>query len=121
MVKKVKSAQKAAEPAEESKRSVQSAEPEFKGVVSLGGTVNVTVGRNKSGKPWKKKSNRSEFSKTPAFSYQKRIEERERLKRIHEIETRLREERRTSKQEVRRRKKEKAERKKLNEFRSSTY
>ena len=63
----------------------------------------VTVGKNKSGKPWKKESTRSKFNKGPSISYQKSIEERQRIKRMKEIENRLRDARKNSKQEARRR------------------
>ena len=96
-------------------------EPDFKGIVALGSVSSTTVGRNKSGMPWKKTSKRSNFTKGPPISYLKSMEEKARLKRIRERVARLREERSTDKKEMRRRAKEKAERKKLNEFKSSTY
>ena len=43
------------------------------------------------------------------------------MKRIKEVENRLKDARKGSKQEMRRKQKEKAERKKINEFKSSTY
>ena len=87
----------------------------------MGTNKKLTVGRNKSGMPWKKSSKRSEFSKGPPVSYLKSMEEKARLKRIRERVGALRDERKNSKQEQRRRAKEKAERKKINEFKSSTY
>ena len=94
---------------------------ESTGAISLGSNQHVQVGRNKCGMPWKKNSKRSQFSRGPKISFEKQMEEKERMKRIRERVAALREERRTSKQEARRRQKEKAEQKKLNEFRSSTY
>ena len=96
-------------------------QPEYKGAISLGSTIGKTVGRNKSGMPWKKSSKRSEFSKGPPVAYLKSMEEKARLKRIRERVERLRGERKNDKQEVRRRQREKAERKKINEFKSSSY
>ena len=87
----------------------------------MGGGKSITVGRNKSGQPWKKTSKKSEFHRGPPVSYLKSMEEKARLKRIRERVGRLRDERKSSKQEARRRAREKAERKKLNEFKSSTY
>ena len=59
-------------------------EPDFKGIVSLGGSsvASSTIGRNKSGMPWKKASKRSQFNKGPPISYLKSMEEKARLKRI---------------------------------------
>uniref|UniRef100_A0A7S3I002 Coiled-coil domain-containing protein 86 n=1 Tax=Favella ehrenbergii TaxID=182087 RepID=A0A7S3I002_9SPIT len=95
---------------------------DFKGVVTLGtNSQKATIGRNKSGKPWKKESSRSSFNKGPSIAFKRSIEERQRLMRIREIETRLRDNRKNSKQEARRKQREKAERKKINEFKSSTY
>ena len=93
----------------------------FTGVTSLGTDSCVTIGKNKSGMPWKKSSKRSQFSKGPPISYLKSMEEKTRLKRIRERVQALRDERSKDKKELRRRAKEKAERKKLNEFKSSKY
>ena len=71
---------------------------ESKGV-TLGSGIALTVGRNKSGMPWKKNSKRSEFSKGPPVSYLKSMEEKARLKRIRERVGALRDERKNSKQE----------------------
>ena len=97
--------------------------PDFVGTMSMGSTYSgpKTVGKNKSGMPWKKGSTRSKFSKGPSISYQRSIEERERLKRIKEIETRLKDARKNGKVDSRRKQREKQERKAINEFKSSTY
>ena len=120
MVKKNKFAQDSVIETEGAAEVKGQKKEESKGV-TLGSGRAQTVGRNKSGMPWKKGSKRSEFSKGPPISYLKSMEEKARLKRIRERVGALREERKNSKQEQRRRQKEKAERKKINEFKSSTY
>ena len=52
--------------------------------VSLGTVQNVTIGRNKSGQPWKKCSKKSAFHKGPAISYEKSMELKAQMQRIRE-------------------------------------
>ena len=59
------------------------AEPEFNGVVTLGGgDAKFNIGRNKSGMPWKKNSKRSEFKKGLRMTFAERKIEAARLKAL---------------------------------------
>ena len=69
MVKSKNKVVKAEEKPAEVIKEPEEPKEEFKGVVSLGTSTKMSVGRNKCGMPWKKNSKRSAFSKGPPISY----------------------------------------------------
>ena len=120
----VKQEQAAKPEKQEKKQETQETKAdELKYQVQLGTQIKktATVGRNKCGMAWKKESKRSQFHKGVPSKYEKRMVEKERLKRIKDKMAELKNSRSEKKRLARERTKEKAERKKINEFKSSTY
>ena len=59
--------------------------PVVSGVVALGSSAKQTVGKNKSGKPWKKQQTRSGLHKSISKkSFEKRMDEKKELKILQE-------------------------------------
>ena len=64
--------------------NTQKEDEEVRPCIQLGGGQQITVGRNKSGKPWKKTSSQSAFKPKKLISktYERRMEEAKKMKAI---------------------------------------